>query len=255
MARPQQVLVSRTVTDAPFSADGWNRLLAQLPAHNCRSSGHAARPACGGPCGRQGSAGFASRGRSQWDHDDMERRWRLRATRIVFENSRVRVFEDDIVQPDGTPDSYTVVEERCGAVSIVAVDAQGRVALVRQHRYPIDAITLEVPAGEVSEGADPIEQARRELAEETGILADRLDDIGTFVPWPARVRRQCRVVLARELDLSKLAIGAQEGNESIHDVGLYAPTTIQTAIATGELFDGPTLCSLSLYWASSAPSD
>lgn len=82
----------------------------------------------------------------------MERRWRLRARQTAFENSRIRVLEDDVVQPDGTPSAYTVIEERCGAVSVVAVDDQDRVVLVRQHRYPIDAITLEVPAGEVPDG-------------------------------------------------------------------------------------------------------
>jgi 8-oxo-dGTP pyrophosphatase MutT (NUDIX family) len=182
----------------------------------------------------------------------MERRWRLRATRTTFENTRIRVFEDDVMQPDGTPSSYTVLEERSGAVSIVAVHDRNRVALVRQHRYPIDAITLEVPAAEVPEGADPMEQARWELAEETGTVAQRLEELGSFAPWPARVRRRCHVVLARELDLSMLGRDSQEGNESIHHVGLYLPKEIRTAIATGEIFDGPTLCSLSLYWASLA---
>jgi 8-oxo-dGTP pyrophosphatase MutT (NUDIX family) len=182
----------------------------------------------------------------------MERRWRLRATQTAFENTRIRVLEDDVVQPDGTPSTYTVIEERCGAVSIVAVDDQHRVVLVSQHRYPIDAMTLEVPAGEVPDGADVIEQARRELAEETGIVAHQLDELGAFAPWPARVRRRCHVVLAQELDVSNLTIDAQEANESIHAVRLYTPTAVRAAIATGEIFDGPTLCSLSLYWAASS---
>jgi 8-oxo-dGTP pyrophosphatase MutT (NUDIX family) len=182
----------------------------------------------------------------------MERRWRLRATKTAFENSRIRVLEDDVVQPDGTPSIYTVIEERCGAVSIVAVDDHERVALVSQHRYPIDAMTLEVPAGEVPDGVDPIEQARWELAEETGIVAQQLDQLGTFAPWPARIRRRCHVVLARELDLSNLSTDAQEGSESIHAVRLYTPAAIRAAIATGDIFDGPTLCSLNIYWASSA---
>jgi ADP-ribose pyrophosphatase len=135
----------------------------------------------------------------------------------------------------------------------VAVDHQGRIALVRQHRYAIDADTLELPAGEVPDGADPIEQAHRELVEETGILARRLDQLGTFAPWPARLQRRCEVVLARDLDVSSLDIEGQEANESIHEVGLYTPTAIQKAITTGEIFDGTTLSALSLYWALSAP--
>jgi hypothetical protein len=49
--------------------------------------------------------------------------------------------------------------------------------------YPIDAMTLELPAGEIPSGASPIEQARQELAEETGIVAHCLDDLGGFAPF------------------------------------------------------------------------
>src|SRR6476646_8965152 len=58
--------------------------------------------------------------RNQWEHAGMERRWQLKATQTAFENSRIRVLEDDVAQPDGSPSAYTVIEERCGAVSIVA---------------------------------------------------------------------------------------------------------------------------------------
>jgi ADP-ribose pyrophosphatase len=129
---------------------------------------------------------------------------------LAFENTRIRVFEDDVVQPDGSADSYTVIEEQRGAVAVIAVDDRDRIAVVRQHRYPIDATTLEIPAGEVTLGGDPIEHARRELAEEPGILAGRLRVIGRFAPWPARVRRYCDVVLADELSWSRLGPVAQE---------------------------------------------
>jgi ADP-ribose pyrophosphatase len=168
---------------------------------------------------------------------------------LVFENSRVRVLEDEVVQPDGSVGRYTVIEERAGAVAVVAVDDDDRIALVRQHRYPIDATTLEVPAGEVALDGDPVEQARRELVEETGISAGRLRVIGQFAPWPARVRRYCHVVLADQLSWSQLGPVAQDGDEAITQVDLYSPDDICEAVSSGAIFDGPTLSSLAVYWA------
>ena len=154
------------------------------------------------------------------------RRWRLRQARLAFENSRIRVLEDDVLQPDGSVCPYTVIEERLGAVAVIAVDDDNRIALVRQHRYPIDATTLEVPAGEVALGGDPIEQARRELAEETGILAGRLRVIGRFAPWPARVRRYCDVVLADQLScLSSGRWHRTEPKQSRRSISMHRTTS------------------------------
>lgn len=159
------------------------------------------------------------------------------------------MFEDEVVQPDGSAGSYTVIEERLGAVAVIAVDDYSRIALIRQHRYPVDAMTLEVPAGEVPLGGDPIEQGRRELVEETGIMARRLRVIGRFAPWPVRARRYCDVVLADQLSWSQLGPTSQDGDEAITEVGLFTPDAVHEAIGSGAIFDGPTLSSLAIYWA------
>lgn len=172
----------------------------------------------------------------------------------MFENGRIRVLEDRVLQPDGSASSYTVVEELAGAVVIVAVDERDRVVLLRQHRYPIDAVTLEVPGGDVPFGQDPLVQARKELRDEAGIDAGRIDVLGRFAPWPARVRRWSLAVRATELDLSHLAVDGQDGDESIHDVRLYTRAEVGELTATGEIVDANTLCCLSLYWAR-FPSD
>jgi ADP-ribose pyrophosphatase len=177
------------------------------------------------------------------------RGWKRRSSTTAFENARIRVLEDVVVQPDGRTSSYTVVEERYGAVVIVPVADDGRVVLTRQHRYPIDAVTLEVPSGEVPEGRSTIEQARRELAEETGIQAARLEELGVFAPWPARLRRRSLVVLATELNLSGMTIDGQAGDEAIQEIRLCSRKDLRDLIAAGVIMDGNTLSSLSLYWA------
>jgi 8-oxo-dGTP pyrophosphatase MutT (NUDIX family) len=177
--------------------------------------------------------------------------WKHRSSTTVFENPRVRVLEDVVVQPDGTEGSYTVVEERAGAVLIVAVDEEQRVVLVRQHRYPIDASLWEVPGGEVPVGVDPLVQARQELREETGIIAGQVEFLGSFAPWPARLRRCSAVALATELDVSRLSNFGQGSDESIEEVRPYSRSELLEMIASGDLLDANTLCSLALYWAAS----
>jgi 8-oxo-dGTP pyrophosphatase MutT (NUDIX family) len=177
--------------------------------------------------------------------------WKHRSSTTVFENPRVRVLEDVVVQPDGTEGSYTVVEERAGAVLIVAVDEEQRVVLVRQHRYPIDVSLWEVPGGEVPVGVDPLVQARQELREETGNIAGQVEFLGSFAPWPARLRRCSAVALATELDVSRLSNFGQGSDESIEEVRPYSRSELLEMIASGDLLDANTLCSLALYWAAS----
>ena len=97
--------------------------------------------------------------------------WRRTSSRAIYENPWFRVREDRVIRPDGSPGTYGVVElpEYAG---IVAVDDRGQVALVRQWRYLYGESSLEVPAGNAAPGdADPLDAARRELLEETGLTA------------------------------------------------------------------------------------
>ncbi len=73
-----------------------------------------------------------------------------------------------MVRPDGSPGVYGVVHFASLAVGIVALDADDRVVLVGQHRYPLDIYSWEIPEGGVPAGEDPLDGARRELREETG---------------------------------------------------------------------------------------
>jgi 8-oxo-dGDP phosphatase len=104
--------------------------------------------------------------------------WRRTSSRPVYENPWFRVREDQVIRPDGSPGVYGVVElpEYAG---VVAVDDRGRVALVQQWRYLYGETTLEVPAGNAAPSdPSPIEAARRELLEETGLVASSWISLG-----------------------------------------------------------------------------
>ena len=110
--------------------------------------------------------------------NDPDNPWTTLESRSVYENPWIGVREDKILRPDGQPGIYGVVHFRNKAVGVLPVEADGSVWLVGQHRYPLDAYSWEIPEGGSPLGEDPEETARRELKEETGLTAGRLEQIG-----------------------------------------------------------------------------
>ncbi len=97
--------------------------------------------------------------------------WRQAARRTVYGNHWLTVWEDEVVRPDGEPGIYGVVHFEHRAVGVVPMDAAGRVLLVGQWRYALEAWSWEIPEGGATMDEDPLDAARRELAEETGYTA------------------------------------------------------------------------------------
>jgi 8-oxo-dGTP pyrophosphatase MutT (NUDIX family) len=106
--------------------------------------------------------------------------WRRRARRVAYENPWITVWHDDVARPDGSLGVYGVVHFASLAAGIVALNEEDRVLLVGQHRYTLDAYSWEIPEGGVPAGEDPLEGARRELREETGVVAAGWREIGRF---------------------------------------------------------------------------
>jgi 8-oxo-dGTP pyrophosphatase MutT (NUDIX family) len=106
--------------------------------------------------------------------------WRRRARRVAYENAWITVWHDDVVRPDGNPGIYGVVHFAGLATGIVAIDDEDRVLLVGQHRYALDAYSWEIPEGGVPAAEDALDGARRELREETGVVAATWREIGRF---------------------------------------------------------------------------
>jgi 8-oxo-dGTP pyrophosphatase MutT (NUDIX family) len=97
--------------------------------------------------------------------------WRRRDRDVAYENPWITVYHDEVTRPDGEPGIYGVVHFRNTAVGVIAIDDDDRVALVGQHRYTVDVRSWELPEGGSPPGEDPLEGARRELLEETGVRA------------------------------------------------------------------------------------
>ena len=99
----------------------------------------------------------------------------------IYNGRIIRVRRDEVLLPDGGHGLREVVDHP-GGVGILALDDKGQVALVRQYRYALGQELWELPAGRLEPGEEPFEAAKRELAEECGLTADRFVDLQPFYP-------------------------------------------------------------------------
>ncbi len=102
--------------------------------------------------------------------------------RVVFS---VPWFDVVARMADGSDSPYYVIRT-CDYVTVLAATAEGSLLLVRQYRPAVGRETLELPSGHVEDGELPEAAARRELAEETGYEAEKLELLGTLAPDPGR---------------------------------------------------------------------
>lgn len=97
--------------------------------------------------------------------------WRIAKARTVYDNPWIRVIDHEVSHPDGMPGQYGVVRFKNRAVGVLPIADDGTTWLVGQHRFPLDAYSWELPEGGGPLAEDPLEAAKRELAEETGLTA------------------------------------------------------------------------------------
>ena len=176
------------------------------------------------------------------DHDELRER-RIGGERI-YDGKILTLDRDRVRLPDGS-ESVREVVRHPGAVVMLPVHQDGSVALVRQHRYPTGEVLLELPAGKLDVPGEPPEEcARRELAEETGLAAGRLEPLGSFFTSPGF----CDEILYAYLATDLCAAGEETTPDSDEHL---APETVRGAdlrrlVADGTIRDAKTLATLLL---------
>lgn len=120
-------------------------------------------------------------------------------SRAVYDGAILTLRVDDVVMPGGRVAEREVVEH-FGAVAILARDEDGRIAMVRQYRHPVGRRLLELPAGLLDQdGEEPLEAARRELAEEADLAADTWHVLVDLALSPGFTDEALRLYLAEDL--------------------------------------------------------
>ena len=103
--------------------------------------------------------------------------WKTHSSHVRYENPWIRVSHNEVTNPSGGPGQYGVVHFKNKAVAVIPVDDEGYTWLVGQYRYAVESYEWEIPAGGAAAGEPLVECAKRELLEETGLVAEHWDQI------------------------------------------------------------------------------
>jgi 8-oxo-dGTP pyrophosphatase MutT (NUDIX family) len=109
-----------------------------------------------------------------------ENPWKVKASRDVYENNWIKVTEYDVINPSGGPGIYGKVHFKNRALGILALDEDDNIYLVGQFRFVLDQYSWEIPEGGGGMDEDPLEAAKRELEEETGLVAKHWEKLMDF---------------------------------------------------------------------------
>ncbi|RME38606.1 MAG: NUDIX hydrolase [Planctomycetota bacterium] len=161
----------------------------------------------------------------------------------LLETPRFRVERRRYAGEDGRPiERYIVVHP--GAVVILPLLDDGRVVLIRQRREGVEADLWELPAGTLEPDEDPKEAARRELEEETGFAAGRIDPLAFFYTSPGICTERMHAYVARGLSPGPQRL---DRGECIRPVPLPL-VEVRRMMREGAIEDGKTLAVLGLYF-------
>ena len=167
--------------------------------------------------------------------------WPIRSSTVLGEGAITALVQDEVETPDGDTMKREYLRHP-GAVGVIAIDDTDRVALVRQYRHPVRHRLIEPPAGLLDvTGEDPLQAARRELAEEVGLAADRWDVLVDLFTSPGILGERLRIYLARDLsDVAAPDGFVRSGEEAHMDIVWAALPDLVDAVLAGELHN-PTL--------------
>ncbi len=109
--------------------------------------------------------------------DETHNPWQIRSEHIAYENPWIRIHHFEVINPGGGEGIYGKVHFRNTAIGVVPLDDEGYTWLVGQYRFTIGAYSWEIPEGGAPEGTLPLDSAKRELLEETGLVAKEWEEI------------------------------------------------------------------------------
>lgn len=124
--------------------------------------------------------------------------FKLLTSKVVYQNRWIKVREDGVVRPGGKEGIFGIVEMMPGS-SVLPIDEDGNVMLIKEYRYAVERVTLEVISGGIDEGETPLAAAKRELLEEAGVKASEWVELGSIDPFTTVVSSPNYLFIAKGL--------------------------------------------------------
>ncbi len=160
---------------------------------------------------------------------------------LVYKGKIITLYCDDALGSDGKACTREYVAHGGGAC--VLYEEDGKVAFVRQYRYPYGEETLEIPAGKIDQGEPPENTALRELEEEAGVKAGRLELMHVMYPSPGYTNEKIYVYRAYDGE----RVNAHLDEDEFLDVEWYDREEIERLLSAGKINDAKTLIALLQY--------
>ena len=164
------------------------------------------------------------------------------SSKLVYDGKLLKVRSDTVRLPDGSTAEREYIEHP-GAVAVIALTDAGELVMERQYRYPLGRDMIEIPAGKIDAGEDPIATARRELKEETGYTAARWQHVATINIAIAYSNERIEIYLAKGLKHE----GATLDDEEFLEVFTLSLATALAWVREGKITDSKTVAAL--FWA------
>ena len=139
-----------------------------------------------------------------------ENPWTILDSRIIYDNPWITLHEHKVINPAGNEGIYGVVSPKNYAIAIVPLDEELNTWLVGQYRFSIDKYSWEIPEGGGPKKDDPLESAKRELKEETGIEAKEWKEIGHCYTSNSIMDEKGIIFVARQLSFGTSSPGETE---------------------------------------------
>lgn len=160
---------------------------------------------------------------------------------IVYKGKVLNLRRDEVITVSGTTSIREIVEHN-GGVGLVAVDNDGQVIMVRQFRKAMERDMLEIPAGKLEAGEDPMEAALRELSEETGYCAGDIRFLTRYYPSVGYCQEALSLYLCTDLTQGT----ANPDDDEAIEIVKYPMEQLLDMIAQGKIEDGKTIAGITV---------
>ena len=164
---------------------------------------------------------------------------KILSSQLIYQGRVVRL-RVDTVQVPGDQETTREIVEHSDCVAIIAIDTDGNVLLVNQFREAVEKELLEIPAGGIEPGEDPVTAVRRELQEEAGYLPGKVERLGGFYSAPGYCTEYLHLYLATDLTPSQLYAEDTAGIKLVR----VPVTSIPGLIASGDICDAKSIAGL-----------
>ena len=169
-------------------------------------------------------------------------KWTVGESRTLYDCPWFRLDLTDVTLPNGARIAHHVIRVSAPSVGVVAMNGDGRVLLLRRHRFITDRWGWEIPAGAADPGEDLAAAALRELEEESGVRCRTVEPLAQFATSNGLIDQEFHLYRASDPTTGGPITSPEESSEQ----RWMTRDQQQKLIATGQIHDGPTLLALLL---------